>query len=69
VGKVVGLVRVQLTGPSARPAGALADRRNGVDHALEELAVVDVCRAEREREGDAARVGEDVALDAFASLV
>jgi hypothetical protein len=62
VGKVVGLVRVQLAGPSARPAAALADRRNGVDHALEALAVVDIRRAERERERDAARVGEDVAL-------
>ena len=36
--------------------------RDGVDHALEALAVVDVRRAEREGKGDAARVGEDVAL-------
>jgi hypothetical protein len=55
---------VQFGGPLARPADALADRRDGVDHALEALAVVDVRRAEREREGDAARVGEDVALGA-----
>jgi hypothetical protein len=53
---------VQFSGPSARPAAALADWRNGVDHALEALAVVDIRRAEREGKGDAARVGEDVAL-------
>jgi hypothetical protein len=62
VGKVVGLVRMQFAGPSARPADALSDRRDGIDHALKELAVVDVRRAEREGKGDAAGVGEDVAL-------
>ena len=62
VGEVVGLVRVEFGWPSARPAAALADRRNGVDHALKALAVVGVRRAEREREGDAARIGENVPL-------
>ena len=62
VGKVVGLVRMQFAGPSARPADALSDRRDSINHALKELAVVDVRRAEREGKGDAARVGEDVAL-------
>ena len=69
VGKVVSLICVQFGGPAARPAGALADRRDGINHALKELAVVDVRRAEREREGDAARVGEDVALGARLAAV
>jgi hypothetical protein len=62
VGKVISLVRMKLAGPPARPAAALADRWDGINYALEKLTVVGVRRAEREREGDAVRVGEDVAL-------
>ena len=69
VGKVVGFVRVQLSRPPSRPAGALADRRDGVDHALEALAVVDIRRTEREHEGYAAGIGEDVALGAWLAAV
>ena len=64
VERVIGLVRVQLGWPSSRPAAALADRLDSINHALEALAVVDVRRAEREGKGDAVRVGEDVALGA-----
>ena len=69
VGKVIGLIGVELGGAPSRPASALADRRDGVDHALEALAVVDGRRAERERKGDAARIGEDVALGARLAAV
>jgi hypothetical protein len=69
VRKVISLVRVELTWASARPAAALADRRNGVDHALEALAVVDIRWAERERERNTAGVGEDVALYPWSASV
>ncbi len=51
-GRLVGLVGVQLVGPSAWSATLAADRRDGVDHRLQGGRVTDVCagQANRERE-------------------
>ena len=66
---VVGLVGVQLGRALARPAGALPDRRHGVEQGLEEPAVVHVRGAQQERERDAAGVDQDVALGAGLAAV
>lgn len=67
-GKVISLICVPLDdsaipfGSPSRPAAALARRRDGLDHALEVLDIVGIRRAERERQGNAADVGQNVAF-------
>jgi hypothetical protein len=66
---VVALVGVQLARPLARPAGALPDRRHGVEQRLERRLSWTFAGAEQERERDAAGVDQDVALGAGLAAV
>jgi hypothetical protein len=66
---VVRFVGVQLGGALAWPAGALPNRRHGIEQRLEELAVVSVCGAEQERERNAASINQEVALGAGLAAV
>ncbi len=69
LGEVVPLVRVQLRGPLSPLASGATDARDGRDYRLEALAVVDVGRRERDREGDAPAVDHQVALRARLAAV
>lgn len=61
---VVDLVGIQPGGAFTRPPPALADRRDGIHDRLQHPAVVHVRARQLQREGDALRVGEEVALRA-----
>jgi hypothetical protein len=63
-GVIVPFVGVQLARAFAGPAGALPDRRHGVEHRLQHGAVVHVRRGEQKSERDAGRFGQEVALAA-----
>jgi hypothetical protein len=66
---VVPFVGVQLGRAPTRAPGALPDRQHRVEQRFEEAAVVDVGRAEQERERDAVRVDQDVPLGAGLAAV
>ena len=61
-GEIIALVGVQLGGPAAGPAGALANGRDGVDRGFQHPAVVDVGGRQGHGERDAVGVDDDVAL-------
>ena len=61
---IVGFVGVQLRGTLARSSPALADGRDGIHDRLQHPAVMHVGARQRQREGDALRIGEDVTLRA-----
>lgn len=61
---VIGFVGVQLRRPFAWPSPALADWWDSIDDRLQHPAVVDVGACQLQREGNALRIGEDVALRA-----
>jgi hypothetical protein len=66
---VVAFIGVQLARASPRPAGALPDRRHGVEHRLQHGAVVHVRRGEQKSERDAGGLDQDVALGARLAAV
>jgi hypothetical protein len=66
---IVPFIGVELARPLARPAGALPDRRHGVEQRLEEPAVVHVRGAEQECQRDAVCIDQDVALGAGLAAV
>lgn len=61
-GEIIAFVGVQLGRAAAWAAGALPDRRYGIDHLLQQLAVVPVGRRNPHGQGDAVGIDEDVAL-------
>lgn len=67
--EIVSLVGMELGRSPARPSPTLADRWYGIDHLLEEAAVVDVCRGEPHGKRDALGIGDQVALGACSAAV
>ena len=63
-GEVVALVRMQLGGPSARPAWLAAHGRQGVYQLLEDHRIMAVGSGDAEHQRDALAVRDDVALAA-----
>jgi hypothetical protein len=61
---VIALVRVQLMGSLPRPSVRSENRRNGVNHRLQHLRIVDVGRRMPDRQRDPAAVDHKVALRA-----
>lgn len=66
---VITLVGMQLGRASPWTAGALLDRRYGIDHLLQQLAVVAVGRRNPHGQGDAVGIDEDVASGALLAAV
>lgn len=61
---VVAAVGVDPAGPAGRPAAPATDRRDGVDQGDELGDVVPVPAGQRDREGDPARVGDQMVFAA-----
>jgi hypothetical protein len=61
-GEIIALVGVQLGWASPGTADALADRRHGIDHLLQQLAVMPVGRRDPYGQWDAVGIDEDMAL-------
>lgn len=68
-GEIIALVGMQLDWASSWAARALPDRRYGIDHLLQQLAIVPVGWRNPQSQGDAVGIDEDVALGArFAAV-
>jgi hypothetical protein len=67
--EIVAFIGMQLGRSPARPSPTLADGRHGIDHLLEEAAVVDVCRGKAQAKRDALGIGDQVALGACSTAV
>ena len=68
-GIVVALVGMQLVRPLARTAAPLAQRRDGVNHRVQDLAVVNVGPGQNDGERDAGAIDHEVALCAWLAAV
>lgn len=68
-GIVVTLVGMQLSGPTTRPAALAPHGGNGVEQRLEHPAVMDVGAGQANCQGNAAAVGDDVALGPWAPAI
>jgi hypothetical protein len=67
--EIVALIGMELGRSPAWPSSTLADWRHGIDHLLEEAAVVDVCRGKAEGEWNALGISDQVALGACSAAV